>query len=164
MRVFMVTCLAYYTWHLSQKLSNFVFTPFGRTLLLMIELGSHLMVILIAMYTNTREFRWCSTLLFIIAIAITLSNRSYSANLFKQSKITNWLGELSMSIYLIHIPIKFAFLIICKSNLDKLYSLFIPFAVTVFVASIMFMYGVKAFLSLLIKYRPLARKLMLQEK
>lgn len=154
MRVFMVTCIAYYIWCLSEKLNTMEFTRMGSLLLSIVEVGCHIIVIWIAMRINTREFRWCSTLLYAIAISITLSSCSYSAVLFKQSKITDWLGEFSMSIYLIHIPVRFAFLSVCNNDSDKLLELFVPYVIAVFAASIVFMYGMKGFLYLWKKYTP----------
>lgn len=44
--------------------------------------------------------------LFAVAITITISRQSYTTRWFQQSAVTDFLGEWSMSIYVIHLPIR----------------------------------------------------------
>ena len=163
MRVFLATCLSYYTWRLSVKLAQIKFTSAGRFLLTFIELSCHAMAVVIAMYTNTRYYRWITTLLFVIGIAITLSNHSYTANLFKQSKLTNWLAELSMAIFFIHMPVLYFFEILCGSNIDRLYPLILPFLVSVFFVSVCYMYGIRRLISAGKKCQKFLYSLLIQQ-
>lgn len=104
-RAFIMTCLGIYAWKCSQWLSKQRLTNRGRVLLTAIELSLHMIVVVSMMYRSNRYYRLFCALLFAAAVTITISGQSYTARCFKQSKVTNFLGEWSMTIYVVHMTI-----------------------------------------------------------
>lgn len=105
LRVFMLVCLSWYCWQLVLRLRATRFTRSGAALLTFSEFALYICALLLLMNFDTRNFRWVITMLFFLAVAISISGASCTRTLFPAGKITGWLGELSMGIYLTHYPI-----------------------------------------------------------
>lgn len=105
-RTFIMTAIGIYAWKASKWLSRVNFTKSGRMTLTIIELSLHIFAVISMAYRSGRYHRILLAAVFAVAIVITLSQRSYSMQWFRQSTITNFLGEWSMTIYLTHFPIK----------------------------------------------------------
>lgn len=104
-RVFISTCLSWYSYKLMKKLQSCHFTNVGRFLLTVCEcLLYGLSLYIIFQNYDSRNFRWMIILFFTLAVAITISGHSYTNVLFPSSRWTAYLGELSTGIYLIHCP------------------------------------------------------------
>lgn len=71
-------------------------------LLTVIEMVCYCVSGMIMLTTSRLYWRFILTLLIFVAISISLSQRSYSGYLFKDSKFTRWLASLSFAIYLTH--------------------------------------------------------------
>ena len=104
-RAFIMTCVGIYVWKCAKWLAGKKFTNKGRMLLTVVEISLHVIAVISMMYRNTRYYRMFLAVLFSIAITITISQQSYTVQWFKQSKITNFLGEWSITVYVIHQPI-----------------------------------------------------------
>ena len=105
LRVFALICLSWYCWQLIKKMRATQFTKAGSFLLGVGELALYAVAVILIMNFDSRNFRWVVTLLFFFAVAISISGASFTAKIFPASKLTRWLGELSMGIYLTHYPI-----------------------------------------------------------
>lgn len=105
LRVFLLTCLAWYCWQLVQRMRATRFTRCGSILLGVCELLLYISALAIMMNFDSRNFRWVVMLIFFFAVAISISGASFTKRLFPSGKVTKWLGELSMGIYLTHYPI-----------------------------------------------------------
>lgn len=104
-RVYFLYCIAYYISTQSHKLADMQIGRKGRVFLTVVEVAMHLCFLVLACKRNTRYYRWFETMLFAVAITITLSGKSYLADWLKQTKLTDFLGKWSMAIYIIHSPI-----------------------------------------------------------
>ena len=102
LRVFMLTCIAYYLVLAINVMKDMSYTRLGQWILGGIELLCHVCAIAMMACVNTRYFRWAATLVFSIAIVISLSNKAITARWFKSNRITNVMSALSMEIYLSH--------------------------------------------------------------
>lgn len=137
LRVFLLTCLAWYCWKLVQRMRAMRFTRCGSILLGICELLLYIGALAIMMNFDTRNFRWVVMMMFFFACAISISGASFTKALFPAGKVTGWLGEMSMGIYLTHYPI----MRIYKHLWTDPYEMFehkISFLVVVFAASVVF--------------------------
>lgn len=84
---------------LSKKLSKINHSSKALTA---IECVCYLLSFIIMLTRSNRYWGFTLTLCSFIAIAITPSQKSYSSKLFADSKLTRWLGNISLAIYLNH--------------------------------------------------------------
>ena len=105
MRVFIIYCMSWYCYRLTVRLKNTNWTRHGKRMLTAAEVVLYAASMLIIMQYTSRNFRWLVTGFFILAVAITISGKSYSSKVFPHSKWTAYLGEWSMGVYLTHYPI-----------------------------------------------------------
>jgi len=101
-RAYIMTCAGIYAWKCAQWLSNKRFTVKGKAILTVVELGLHLVAVTSMMYRSNRYYRMFLALLFAAAVAITLSQQSYTAKWFRKNRFTSFLGEWSVTIYVTH--------------------------------------------------------------
>lgn len=95
-------------------------------LLTMIEILNYLAAGIIMFTTSHLYWRFILTLLVFIAVSISLSQRSYSAILFRDSKVTRLLASLSLAIYLNHSLILKAFQkLFCPREMLQMWPVFI---------------------------------------
>lgn len=143
LRVFVLTCLAYYCYCAIQWLKRLNFTKSGMWLLTVCEAACFFLVFLIVLNPDNRPLRYAGTLLLCIGCSITISGKSFSTVIFPDSRWTRYLGELSFAIYLTHYTIldvfRFRF---PKPN--EMYSHKYSFVLMVAVVSALFLPLVKA--------------------
>jgi peptidoglycan/LPS O-acetylase OafA/YrhL len=108
-RTYLVMCLGYYCMLLSKTLHKVSFNRYGEVLLGICELLIHIFATWVMFHRETRNYQWLVTLLFLVAVAIAVSGKSYLCKLMNKVKAFSFLGEISMSIYLIHVPIIWLF-------------------------------------------------------
>lgn len=101
-RTFIMTCAGIYAWKGAKWLSKQKISNKGRWILTVAEISLHIIVVISMAYRNNRYYRMFLALLFTLSIIITLSQQGYTAKWFKQNKITDFLGEWSMTIYVVH--------------------------------------------------------------
>lgn len=105
LRVFILICLSWYCWQLILRLRATRFTRAGTAFLTFSEFALYICSLFLLMNFDTRNFRWVVTMMFFLAVAISISGASWTRVLFPAGKVTAFLGELSMGIYLTHYPI-----------------------------------------------------------
>lgn len=101
-RAWIITCLGYYTFKLSNRIRAANFNTRGRYLLTALELLCHAAAMWIMVSKDTRYYQWCCVLLFMLATAIELSGNSKFNDFLNKMPFIGLLGELSMCIYLTH--------------------------------------------------------------
>ena len=108
-RAWIIMCLSFYCIPLSRKLGEYPFNRLGKILLTAVEILIHICAMVVMYGRATRHWQFLLTLLFMISISIALSGHSYLAKLLEKSKMVSVLGELSMSIYLVHFSVIWGF-------------------------------------------------------
>ena len=101
-RTWLIFCLSVYCLQLGKKLAEVPFSKAGRILLTSAEMLIHLIALSVMVVRAERYYQWLLTLLFVLSIVIAISGHSYLAKILEKTKLIHWLGELSMSIYLVH--------------------------------------------------------------
>lgn len=101
-RTFIMTCAGIYAWKGANWLSKQKISNKGRWILTVTEISLHIAVVISMVYRNNRYYRMFLALLFAFSIMITLSQQGYTAKWFRQNKVTDFLGEWSMTIYVVH--------------------------------------------------------------
>lgn len=104
-RVYLLMCCAYFCYELSKKIKEMRYTKAGRIVLTVAEFCGYLLTLYIAEFYTSRNCKWLATLIFVLVLAITISCKSYSCDIFRDSKMTRFLGELSLGVYLGHFPV-----------------------------------------------------------
>lgn len=137
LRVFVLVCLSWYCWQLVKRLQATRFTQTGRTLLGISELLLYAGAVVLLMNFDSRNFRWVITLMFFLAVAISISGASFTRKLLPMSKVTQWLGEMSMGIYLTHYPIMRIYKHLWP-NAEEMFQHKLSFLAVVFAASVLF--------------------------
>ncbi len=105
MRVYLLTCFGIIAWYLCQSLKRIEFTKFGRILLCLVEWTAYLGVLYIAYSRATRNWQYCCIAALVIAFAISFSGHSFVPRFLQGNKFTNFLGDYSLGIYLVHHPV-----------------------------------------------------------
>lgn len=105
LRVFLLYCLSLYGYRLAVRIKAISFTVRGTAALTAAEFLCYLGSCSIILTQTSRNWRWVATLLFLFAVAFSVSGKSYSAKWFPGGKRTDRLGEWSMGIYLTHYPV-----------------------------------------------------------
>ena len=142
LRVFMLVCLAWYCWKLIQRLRKIRFTKTGSVVLGVVELLLYGGALALLMHFNTRSFRWMVTLMFVLAVTISASGASFTHRLMPAGKVTRWLGELSMGVYLTHYPIMRIYKQLWPEAKEMFYHKF-SFLAVVLVTSVLFCLAVR---------------------
>lgn len=138
-RTFIMTCAGIYAWKGAEWLSQQKISKRGRWVLTVIEVSLHIVVVVSMVYRNNRYYRMFIALLFTIAIMITLSQQGYTAQWFKQSRVTSFLGEWSVTIYVIHVSIS-TFLYKFYESPYEFYKVKYVYGVLVILASLVILY------------------------
>jgi len=108
-RTWLIFCLSYYCMLLGKKLSTLRLNKAGQWTLTVIELLLHGVALYYVFTSAERPTQWMLTGLFMLSIAIAVSGHSYLARALDKASFINFLGEVSISIYLIHSPVIVAF-------------------------------------------------------
>ena len=105
-RVWLCFSLSLYCYEFMLKIKNLNFNRYGEILLSIIEIVLYISIIICMQYGFSRNYMFLIILLFSLAVPISISKKSYinSSKIFN-NKITEYLGKLSFSIFLIHHPI-----------------------------------------------------------
>lgn len=104
-RTWLLMCLGYYCLPMGRKLAQIPFNQLGKALLSLCEILIHVFAVAVMVYRAERYYQWLLTLLFMVSIAIAISGHSYLAKIMDGSKTAVFLGNLSMSVYLVHTPV-----------------------------------------------------------
>ena len=120
LRVFVLTCLAYYCYCATRKLGQIQFTRSGTLLLSICEASCFLLIFLITLFSSDKSIRFAGTLILCIGCTITISGKSFSTRLFPNSRMSRYLGKLSFSIYLTHWTV-YKWFCFCFPNPSELY-------------------------------------------
>ena len=161
-RTWLIFCLSYYCLQLGKKMSGVSFTKAGKWGLTITELLCHTISLVIIFARAERYYQWLITFLFGIAIAIAISGHSYLAEFLGKFKGIQFLGDVSMSIYLVHSAVILLFL-------DRFsikawgYADLLPLFAAVLVVSLAHYYGTKLIVYISDKIRPHARKVLIKE-
>ena len=135
LRAWIVMCLSYYVVCIVKKMQKTPFNWKGKTILTATEVLIHLFVIVVMMHRASKYYQWMIILLFMIEISIAMSGHSYLSKLLQNNRVVEYLGELSMSLFLMHSPLIHLFT--WKYDMaDWSYVQLIPFFVTVLVVAI----------------------------
>lgn len=137
LRVFVLVCLSWYCWRLVLRLRAVRFTPVGIAFLTVSEVSLYLGALALLMNFDSRNFRWVITLMFLLAVAISVSGASFTKKIFPAGKVSRALGELSMGIYLTHYPIMRVYKHIWPQPYD-MFSHKFSFIAVVFAAAVVF--------------------------
>lgn len=149
-RTWLVMCLSFYCIPMSEKLAQLPFTRLGKCLLTLAELLIHAFSLFVIFRWADRYYQWLLTLLFMVSIAIALSGHSYLEKLFGNSKLIALLGDVSMSIYLVHTAVILGYNHIYHIS-DWSYGKLLPLFAILFAVSLAHYYGTKGLVWLLSK-------------
>lgn len=108
-RTWIVMCLSGLCVPFARKLSGISFNKKGRILLTSLEVLIHVFALAVMFSRAQRHYQWLLTALFVICLAIALSGHSYLAKASEKSRLVSMLGNLSMSVYLVHTAVIMAF-------------------------------------------------------
>jgi len=108
-RTWLIMCLSYYCLLMGRKLEKIPFNKWGKLLLTIVEGLIHVFALVVMIYRAERYYQWFLTLLFMISISIAMSGHSYLEKFLSGSRNAKLLGDLSMSVYLVHTPVIFWF-------------------------------------------------------
>ena len=104
--------------------------------LTIIEWSCYISSGIIMLKRSEDNWRFVLTLFILVALSITLSQKSYSVWLLQDSKITRWLGSMSFSIYLNHSLVLKIFQRIYTP--EQMFAKWLFFLVVLFVLSALF--------------------------
>lgn len=104
-RTWLIMCLSAYCLPLARKLAEVPLNKLGKALLTVAEVLIHGFALTVMFFRGERYYQWLLTGLFMVSIAIAMSGHSYIARALEKSKPVQLLGDLSMSVYLVHAPV-----------------------------------------------------------
>lgn len=106
LRVYLLICCGIISYLFYENvLKQLQFTVFGKWILTLIEILLYTGVFVIACERSTRNWQYVCICAITIAIAISFSNHSYTAVVFKSNRITNFLADYSLGIFLTHMTV-----------------------------------------------------------
>ena len=104
-RTWLVICLSYYVVLMAKRLGKIRLKPLGSRILTIVEILLHLWSLWLIFNRSSRYAQWLTTLLMMGALAIALSGQSLMVKWLNGSRIVDYLGELSMCVFLVHMPV-----------------------------------------------------------
>lgn len=104
-RTLLIMCLGFYCIPMAKKLGAQQLNRRGKCALTVVEILIHVCAFGIMIVRGERYYQWLLTLMFMISIAIAMSGHSYLAKATENSKIIQLLGDVGMSIYLVHVTV-----------------------------------------------------------
>lgn len=141
-RTWLIFCLSVYCVPLGKKLGSICFNKAGKLLLTAAEVLIHLFALTVMVFRAERYYQWLVTLLFVVSIAIAVSGHSYIAKCLERVKFVQLLGELSMSVYLVHTPVIRLFRHLYDMRAWS-YGQLLPLLAAVFGCAVLHYYGTK---------------------
>ena len=160
-RTWLVMCLSFYCIPMSKKLAEIPFNKLGKWMLTLAEILIHAFSVFAIFHWAERYYQWLLTLLFMVSIAIALSGHSYLEKLFGNSKLISLLGDVSMSIYLVHTAVIRGVDHVFGMS-DWSYMELIPLAALLFVVALVHYYGTKWMVQILSAIWKKAKPLFIQ--
>lgn len=139
-RTWLVMCLSYFCLPLGRKLASVPLNKTGKLLLTIAEVLTHLFALAVIFCRAERYYQWLLTALFMLSISIALSGHSYIAKAFENRRSIQLLGDLSMSLYLVHTAVLLAFRYVFDMDTWSYFQL-IPLFLVVIVAAVCHYYG-----------------------
>lgn len=146
-RTWLVFCLSYYCVVLSKRFSEVSLNKMGKSIVTVFEVLIHLFAITVIFLRAERYYQWLLLGLFMISIVIAMSGHSYMARLFGKIKFFKFLGDMSMSVYLVHTSVTRFFRYIFDIETWG-YLKLIPFFVVLAIVSVIHYYGTTALVKL----------------
>jgi len=110
-RIWIDVCLGGVCFHLSYKIREIFVNKTARIVITAIEIICHLLFLLLANCNTPLTSYWIGVSISIPIVSIAYSCRSYLENLLERIKITPFLADLSLGVYLTHRSI-----LMCYSN------------------------------------------------
>ena len=104
-RTWLVICLSYYVVLLAKKLNRLPLNRLGMGVMTLAEVLLHMWSLWIMFNRSSRYYQWLATLLLMMALAIAFSERSLLVKWLNGSRLVNFLGEWSLSVFLTHMPV-----------------------------------------------------------
>lgn len=106
LRTWIVYCEGYYCYRLMKRLKAICFNRLGMAVMTSAECMIYVFSVGVMMRRSSRYYQWMLTFLFMLAIAISLSGHSILNRLLSNSlilkKFSSFLGQLSLSVFLMH--------------------------------------------------------------
>ncbi len=161
-RTWLIFCLSYYCLLLGKKMSTVSFSKTGKWVLTIAEIAIHAFSLTIMFVRAERHYQWLITALFMVSLAIAMSGHSYLAQLLSKINFIQFLGDLSMSIYLVHTAVICAFRYAFDMTSWGYYQLLPLFAI-VLIVSVIHYYGTKWLVAGVSKIRPHVQKILVKE-
>lgn len=134
-RTLILMCFAYYSYRFAGRLRKMRLLPLGVVLISAGELCCFSMILLMILYCHSLNYLLIAMFIMALLCGIATSETSYSAVIFKDTKVSRYLGKLSFGIYLVHAPILAFFRTIFKTK-GAIYSHAAEFAAVVLIASV----------------------------
>lgn len=141
-RTWLIMCLSLFCIPIAQKLADYPLNKKGKILLSIVEVLIHAVALVVIFERAQRYHQWMVTLLFMMSIAIALSGHSFLARFLEKSRIVRFLGELSMSIYLMHVSVIRVFRHLFDISAWSYYEL-LPLFVVLLAVAVAHYYGTK---------------------
>lgn len=147
LRIYILTCIGIFSYLLCKKLKGISFSHMGRRVLTAAELLGYAMCMLIMLYRNSRYYQFCFILIAALVLAVSFSGKSFAGSMLPANTFTNFCAELSLSLYLTHVPVLIVFrdILFKSNNVNDLYRqkfLFLYCALAVALAYTYIMRGV----------------------
>ena len=101
-RTYIGMCLGYYCYKLSAKFSEKQLSALGASIVTIVEISLHVIATIIMFNRETRNYQWLVSLIFVISLVIGMSGKSYLAVIMNKIKFIDFLGDFSLSLYLVH--------------------------------------------------------------
>lgn len=109
-RTWVVYCAGYYCHRLAEWLKRMDLNYRGGILLTLLGVCCHLVVLVCMVKRTTKEYQWLCSVLFIIAIAVSVSGHDLVDQFIQKrdriAEVCVFMGEISLSIYLLHESLK----------------------------------------------------------
>lgn len=105
LRIYILTCVGFYVYWLSQHISGISFTRIGAFLLTILEMAGYSCCLLIVCLRRTLYYNFCFILLISLCLAISLSGKSYSAKMITENRITRFCAEFSLYLYVTQLTV-----------------------------------------------------------
>lgn len=132
----------------ARRLSSIPPNRRGRTVMTAVEVGLHVFCLWAMLHRDTRYYQWLVTLSLALALAIALSGNSYLNRLLEKVRVVPFLGEISLSIYLVHYVVLLAYQRLWQ-RLDGSYETHIlPFVLLVLAFALLHYFLTKLFMKL----------------
>lgn len=136
-----------YCFRLAKALKKISFSKVGQWILTITEVIIHAFSVWVIMTKTSRYYQYTVILGLIVAVAISLSGHSYLTRILNRIKFCGLLGQLSLSVYLVHYSVILVYSHLYQNPYVR-YSHKYSFVLVVLVGSVVFHFAVKYILKL----------------